>query len=1328
MLRERFLRGDMIKLGATPDMMRRRHPGEPTALAPAQEQLWLFERSNPGLPPLYNESFTIYRTGPLDVDVLQRCLTEIVRRHEIWRTTYDLANGQPVQIIHEPPMTFPLTVVDLRRIPEAERQIEALRVATEQARRPFDFLRGPLLRATVALIGDGESQLIMTGHQSIIDGVSVYQVFPGELAQLYEAFADGKASPLSELSIQFADFACWQRQSLLGEVRQKQIAYWQRRLAGELLSLAWPNERPRPRQQTFKGTVKSFAWSRALFDSLQALGHRHEFTLFTILTAGYVALLHRYTRQNRIIVGTLAPAGRQRSESQGLLGYLLNPVALRFDLTPGMTFLDLLRQSQEVVVGAISHDDVPLEEVIQALKLRPDPSRNPLFTVGLSLQPSPPPMSSGWTVTSMDADNGGSRWDLYVAFIERPEGLIGRTQYNPDLFEPSTIQQMLDDWRDLLAAAAADLQQPLSGLTIRSAAGEPTYSSQKIAELGNPDRGNDQPRSSPNGVEDTFVTPQWFVSQNCWVKDPVKSNTAAYNYPILLRLQGPLALDALERGLQEIVTRHQMLRAAFQLVNGDLVADIQPAVLPPLTVTDLGDLAGEERQSRVTSLVLEGTTQAFDLSHGLMLRARLLRLAPEDHALLLNTHHVVCDDWSTGILLQELSLLYRAFSAGLPSPLPALTYHYRDFARSLESRRQNGELEPTLSFWKQNLAGDTDFYHLPSDLPRSAEQTFRGAKESAAFSEDFLRSLQLLSQQEHVSLFMTLLAAFKCLLHRYSNHENIGVGSCVANRPLTKTEGVIGPFGNVIVLRTDLSGNPTFRELLHRVRESTLTGLARQDLPFGELVRNLPSLSIDNRNPLFQVLFVFENAPKEQCQFPGLTLTRLPLDTGTTRYEINVWLRVQQGLEVELQYNTDLFQAETMKQILCDYRDILKEMVQDASGQAHNIVISREPEPLQISPGPTVPSMDPKSTNGLGPDDEVQSGLLELWTQTFGIRSIGIDDDFFELGGDSLLGAGLFLQIEKTFQITLPLTVLLEAPTIRLLAGIIGGRKVRSSDSLVVVQPLGTKPPLFCVYGHGGGIFYFGILSRTLGTDQPLYGLRLEGFGGEEWNNTVEDMATYYLREIQKIQPKGPYYLSGYCFGGMVAYEMARLLKTQGEEVGFLVLFNSPAPGSLKGWPLSCLKRRFTHELRKLRILPAKEKLAVFGHKTAGLYRLVRGSFIRALWRNLPKASSAGPGNSSRRLLSVGDLNVLAAGAYQPASYPGRIILFLTEEVGSRYAIDPERGWGDLAEGGIEIHPVAGDNVSFFHPDNVGALAEKLRFCIQRAQGGDKGPLVATFQ
>jgi thioesterase domain-containing protein len=274
----------------------------------------------------------------------------------------------------------------------------------------------------------------------------------------------------------------------------------------------------------------------------------------------------------------------------------------------------------------------------------------------------------------------------------------------------------------------------------------------------------------------------------------------------------------------------------------------------------------------------------------------------------------------------------------------------------------------------------------------------------------------------------------------------------------------------------------------------------------------------------------------------------------------------------------------------------------------------------------------------------------------------------------------------------------------------------------VVIQPYGTKPPLFCVHGHQGEILYCRNLSRSLGPDQPLFGLRSRGHGGEHSHYSVEDMAVQYLREIRAVQPKGPYFLSGYCFGGMVAYEMARLLKTQGEDVALLVMFNTPAPGSLKGWPLRqvYLAKRIAHELRTLRILRVREKLVAFGSKAVGLTRLVAGNFKAALWHALARSSLARAAKGAQQLLRVADINVSAAKAYHPAAYPGRIILFLTEEAMSLYAIDPRDGWLALAGDGIEVHALAGDNNSLFDARFIDGLAEKLKSCITRAHANER--------
>ena len=550
----------------------------------------------------------------------------------------------------------------------------------------------------------------------------------------------------------------------------------------------------------------------------------------------------------------------------------------------------------------------------------------------------------------------------------------------------------------------------------------------------------------------------------------------------------------------------------------------------------------------------------------------------------------------------------------------------------------------------------------------------------------------------------------------------------------------MGRFGNDILLRTSLSANPTFRELLVRVRDTALTAYSDQNLPFGALLEHHSKGTDPGRALPFQVMFILQNAPKEHQQVPGLCMTWISLYTGTAKYDLNVWLKTEPTLDVILEYRTDLFRASTIKKILEDYHVILENAVNDPGARIHKL-IARESEPPQVSSLAPAPAVLESKNGAAPPKDDLQSRLVEVWEEIFDLRPIGVDHDFFELGGDSLMGARLFARIEESFKTNLPLAALLEAPTIRQLAAIINGRKKLSSGSsttesngqentkcLVTVQRYGTKPPLFCVHTHTGNIFYAQKLSRALGVDQPVFGLVAKGLTGEEPHTKVEDMATHYLREIRTIQPHGPYWLCGFCFGGTVAYEMARVLKTQGEEVALLVLLNTASPGSLKGWPFSCLTKRFIHELKKIHALRGKEKLVVLGRKVSGLTKLIFGSFERLLWRVLPRPSSAGAGKGARQSRSVANLSVFALKAYNPAPYAGRIVLFVTEEVASRYTIDPARGWGDLAADGIEVYRVEGDNLTLFDGSNIHGLAEKLRVCIARVASSDKTPrlLVST--
>ena len=433
--------------------IQRRPASEPARLALAQEEVWRRSIRAADAPPLYNETVTIHRQGPLDVQVLERCFAEILRRHEAWRTTFPSENGVPFQLVAPAPADVKIPLIDLRQFPVEAREQEAVRLFSDQAQQPFDLERGPLLRIMLLRIDDESDRIAIVAHQSIVDGVSVYQVLPTELAALYDAFSADRLSPLPDLPLQYGDFAQWHRRSLSGENLETQRAYWRKKLSPPLRLPAWPRDGSDTVRESYRASIVSFEVPDSLNGAIQELALRERVTLFTTLLAGFTLLLHHYTGQADIVVGTVSPSGRKRLETQQLLGYFLNPVALRFDFSDEPSFRELLVQTRLLIAEAISHDDVPLEHLARDLEL--NTGRDPAVKIAMSLQPRVPHLN-GWNVTSMDAQNGGSVWDFYLVFIESERGLIGRVQFNPDLFDEKAIDATLEDLWRLLGEAIAD--------------------------------------------------------------------------------------------------------------------------------------------------------------------------------------------------------------------------------------------------------------------------------------------------------------------------------------------------------------------------------------------------------------------------------------------------------------------------------------------------------------------------------------------------------------------------------------------------------------------------------------------------------------------------------------------------------------------------------------------------------------------------------------------------------------------------------------------------------------------------------------------------------
>ena len=447
--------------------------------------------------------------------------------------------------------------------------------------------------------------------------------------------------------------------------------------------------------------------------------------------------------------------------------------------------------------------------------------------------------------------------------------------------------------------------------------------------------------------------PLSFAQQRLWFIHQLEPDSPAYNIPMAVRLVGTLNISALRQSLREVVRRHEALRTRFQMRNGqpaqiiDELGEVELPVWGPIwgPIWGLDGLQEDERERRARAIAHQETRRPFDLERGPVWRAALIHLGPEDHLLLLSLHHVASDGWSTGVLAREFTALYESYREGRQADLPDLPAQYADFAVWQRQWLQGEALQSQLDYWRRRLAA-APALELPADRPRTAAVSRRGGSAPFQLSKDLTGELKALSRREGVTLFMTLLAAFKVVLNSYSGQEDVVVGTDIANRNQMQTEGLIGFFVNQLVLRTDLTGNPSFRELLRRVREITLDAYAHQDVPFEKLVEELqPDRSL-NRTPIFQVLFVLENAPFRSVEAPNLTVRSFALDPSSSTFD---WVVVAQetkdGISGAWRYNADIFDASTIERACLRFQTLLEKIVASPETRLRKLKMMTEQKP-----------------------------------------------------------------------------------------------------------------------------------------------------------------------------------------------------------------------------------------------------------------------------------------------------------------------------------------------------------------------------------------------
>jgi len=443
--------------------------------------------------------------------------------------------------------------------------------------------------------------------------------------------------------------------------------------------------------------------------------------------------------------------------------------------------------------------------------------------------------------------------------------------------------------------------------------------------------------------------PLSFAQKRMWFLHQLDPASAAFNIPLGMRLRGPLDLKALERSLSEEVRRHESLRTTFDEVDGQPVQIVNEPREWSLPRIDLSGTDVAEREAEMHAFARAEATRPFDLRVGPLLRTTLVQLSPDEHALFVVVQHIIADGWSMAVMMKEIEQLYGAYSRGEKAQLPPLPLQYADYAQWQKDWLASNGFSDQLSYWRTQLAGAPPFLELQSDWERPAVLSHRGTEQILKLDQELAHRTQELAKQSGVTLFTLLLAVFDVLLFRYTGQEDILVGTNIANRNRAAIQNVIGFFVNNLVLRTDLSGDPTFRECLTRVNATALDAFAHQDVPFELLVEELKPRRVRNQTPLFQVMFLFQKSGPLKSVVGDLEFSMLNIGAGTATYDLTMIVAEGEGFTLlDLSYNTDLFAASTINRMLQHYRNLLASIVANPDDRITTLSMSSDEEDAHL--------------------------------------------------------------------------------------------------------------------------------------------------------------------------------------------------------------------------------------------------------------------------------------------------------------------------------------------------------------------------------------------
>ncbi len=1299
-----------------------RAAGAKTPLSAEQSSVWLQATLERKLP-IYNEAVTVRFRGELHAPVLEQSLNFFIARHEIWRTTFQQMADEVVQQV-EPEVRLALTLVDLRAHPDVEG--ESSRIASAQACLPLDLEQAPLLRATLLQLSAEESRLHLVISHLIVDSFSLRRTFLPELRHIYAAFALGRQPSLPAVSLHYADYALWRNQQAASSNMDAPLAYWKHQLAGDLALLSLPTDRSRPKELTRRGDMRRFNLPPHTVQALRRLVQHSKTSLYTVLLTALKVLLFRYSGQEDVIVGTVAD-GRRRPELEAVMGCVMDVFPVRTRPRAALSFLDYLKQVHETFLDGLAMCEPPLAHIVDAAGVTREHSHQPIFQTLFAFQPNEAEADCLWSVTGTEIATSTSKFDLCIEADEQADeqaDRIGvRIFFSTDLFDVETIYRLIGHWETLLHGVCANPECVIGDLPLLTATEQQTMQSwnatkQPLPQTTIHDLILAQGKRTPNRTAITWGATGWTYAR---LMDEAEQIAAAL-------LQAGITRHAL---VATVLGRSPSLVASLLgiLMTGAAYMPIDPATptsrialcfesARPDWVLAERSYLGVAAMPSGRTLVLEDVLAAPRVGVGATISS-----GPDDLAYVLYT------SGSTGVP-KGVEIVHRGVVNLLLSMQHDPGFNENDSILAITTISFDiSVLEmflPLISGGRIVLASREDATD-PAKLGRLIDSgactyvqatpaTWTSLLESGWQGKAGLRVLcggEAMSR----SLAEQLLAQGMDVWNVYGPTETT----------VWSTIGRVKPSSGAVSVGQPIANTTTY--ILDARQRAVPIGVAGELYLGGSGLakgyRNLPAVTDEK-------FITVDAANGERLYRTG--------DVAVYRGEGEIELRGRLDNQVKIRgHRVELDEVEVNLAAHPAVAFAAARVWADSSGgntltaylvgqqgthllgsEVRDFLRSRLPAymvPTQIifmAAMPLTPSgkvdrsklTKPEQVEAVEQDvsHPTERRMARVWAQILGVRRVGRNDSFFDLGGHSLLLLKLLRAVNQEFETKLDLPQLFEAPTVTKLARLISGLdSPQNTGSLVTLNPYGTARPLFMVHSH----MLYGRLPGALGFDQPFYGLKELPPGDDLSPGFIDSLLDEHVRQVRSIQPHGPYQIAGWCFAGLMAYEVARRLETAGEQVSTLFLLDSWCPYTTPR------KSRKAYIAERSSVALAKgihrfvERVA---NRCLGTLVILRMQAIRASKSLLYRLFSSMGFQHPAALASTDILGYEWLRNYHILPYRGDITLVLP----AKSYFDPQQsdtscGWAPFTSGLVRHLLAPGDRQSMFLEPNVASLAAALK-------------------